>query len=190
VHAGDYPLVWTGAARSRCEHRVTASTDDRTADEVVGLYEKYGPLVYARCRRLLGDAAAAEDLTQDTFLRVHRHMGAIPETAKVLPWLYRISTNLCLNAIRDGRARAIPVRELPDRAGDDDPGELLVTRDLVTRLIARASPKVRVAAWLYHVDGMKQEEIAEVLGISRRAVVKRLSQFGSRSRKFIRAVEP
>src|SRR5439155_22989338 len=88
-----------------------------SADRLVELYATYGAVVYARCRQVLGEAAAAEDITQDTFLRVHRHIDALPEADAVLPWLYRIATNLCLNALRDGRVRPVPVAELPDRPG-------------------------------------------------------------------------
>jgi RNA polymerase sigma-70 factor (ECF subfamily) len=166
---------------------VGQATSARAADRLVQLYCQYGAIVFSRCRQMLGDAAAAEDLTQDTFLRVHRHLDDLPEDEGVLPWLYRIATNLCLNAIRDGRARPILVEQPPERPGADRLDDRLADRDLVCRLIARVSPKVGTTAWMFHVDGMGQEEIAEVLGISRRMVAKRLSQFTHRSRKFLRA---
>jgi RNA polymerase sigma-70 factor, ECF subfamily len=149
---------------------------------VVELYETYGGIVYARCRSMLGDAAAAEDICQETFLRVYLHMHSIPEPAGVLPWLYRIATNLCLNAIRDGRARPL-LFDVPPEAEGASLEDLLANRELAGRLIARVSPKVGVAAWLFYVDGMRQEEMAALLGISRRAVAKRLSQFLRQSRK-------
>ena len=155
------------------------------ADRLVQLYGTYGAVVYARCRHMLREAAAAEDITQETFLRVHRHMGAIPEGDAVLPWLYRIATNLCLNALRDGRARPVLLDTPPERPGAS-PDELLSNRDLVAQLVTRVSPKVQITAWLFHIDGMRQEEIAEVLGISRRSVAKRLAQFMRTSRKFLR----
>ena len=59
-------------------------------------------------------------------------------------------------------------------------------RDLARRLVARATPKVRSVAWLYHVDGFDQAEVALVLGVSRRTVVKRLQLFCANARKFAR----
>lgn len=155
------------------------------ADRVVELYEAHGGVVYARCRHMLREAAAAEDITQETFLRVHRHLGSIPEGDAVLPWLYRIATNLCLNALRDGRARPVLFEVPPERPGASL-DELLTNRDLVMRLITRVPPKVQMTAWLFYMDGMRQEEIAEVLGISQRSVAKRLAQFLRLSRKFAR----
>jgi RNA polymerase sigma-70 factor (ECF subfamily) len=155
------------------------------ADRLVDLYGRYGGVVYARCRRMLREVAAAEDITQETFLRVHRHLGAIPDEDAVLPWLYRIATNLCLNALRDGRAGPVLVEVPPERPGASL-DELLNNRDLITRVISRVSPNVQLTAWLFYMDGMRQEEIAEVLGISRRSVAKRLAKFLRISRKFVR----
>jgi RNA polymerase sigma-70 factor (ECF subfamily) len=161
------------------------------ADRVARLYAAHGGTVYARCRRMLGDAAAAEDITQETFLRVHRAIGSAPGDDGVLPWLYRIATNLCLNALRDGRVRPLLVEDPPDRPSPSPSlDEALTDRDLVARLIARVSRKVQITAWLYYVDGMKQDEVAEVLGVSRRMVAKRLAQFTRKSRQFIRLERP
>jgi RNA polymerase sigma-70 factor, ECF subfamily len=165
--------------------RARQGAEANPADRLVELYEAHGGVVYARCRRMLREAAAAEDITQETFLRVHRHLGSIPEGDAVLPWLYRIATNLCLNALRDGRARPVLFEVPPERpAASLD--ELLANRDLVMRLITRVSSKVQVTAWLFYMDGMRQEEIAEVLGVSQRSVAKRLAQFLRASRKFAR----
>jgi RNA polymerase sigma-70 factor, ECF subfamily len=165
--------------------RARKGAEANPADRLVELYEAHGGVVYARCRRMLREAAAAEDITQETFLRVHRHLGSIPEGEAVLPWLYRIATNLCLNALRDGRARPVLFEVPPERpAASLD--ELLTNRDLVMRLITRVSSKVQITAWLFYMDGMRQEEIAEVLGVSQRSIAKRLAQFLRASRKFAR----
>jgi RNA polymerase sigma-70 factor, ECF subfamily len=174
------PGAWIGQVLPRGNARTSS------ADRVLDLYLNYGGVVYGRCRRMLRDATAAEDITQETFLRVHRAERSIPGPEAVLPWLYRIASNLCLNAIRDGRARPQLFEEPPDRAGGCLE-EWLANRNLVARLIARVSPKVQVTAWMFYIDAMGQGEIAEVLGISRRSVAKRLAQFKSRSQQFLRA---
>jgi RNA polymerase sigma-70 factor (ECF subfamily) len=61
--------------------------------QLTRLYRQFGPVIFARCRNLLGENAAAEDATQETFLRVHRHLERTPEEA--LGWTYRIATNYC-----------------------------------------------------------------------------------------------
>jgi len=62
-------------------------------DRLTYLYRTYGPAIYARCRLLLADPSAAEDATQETFLRVHRHLDRVPSAREGLYWIYRVATN-------------------------------------------------------------------------------------------------
>ena len=154
---------------------------------LVELYRTYGGAIYARCRRILGDHPTAQDATQETFLRVHRHIDRLPDPQHVLRWIYRIATNYCLNEIRGRKLRPAPVEQLPEghTPGPDDP---IADRDLVQRLVHHVPEKLRTVAWLYHVDGLEQAEVAEILGISRRTVVNRLSEFQTRARKVLERV--
>ncbi|QSQ16919.1 RNA polymerase sigma factor [Myxococcus landrumensis] len=145
-------------------------------DRLHTLYRTYGPSLYARCRQILGDDAAAADATQETFLRLHRQLDRAPDVPHALAWIYRVATNYCLNQARDRHRRALPVAEVPDVPGLDSE-RLLEDRDLARRLIATAPPKVAEVAWLHLADGMTQDEVAQVLGISRRTVVNRLADF-------------
>lgn len=154
-----------------------------TEDRLTALYRAYGPVIYARCRRLLGDGAAAEDATQETFLRVHRHL-AVADSREALSWIYRIATNYCLNEIRNRKHRPELHEHLPEVAGEDLE-RILADRDLAARIVERAPEKLRVAAWLHHVDGLDQGEVARVLDISRRTVVNRLAEFADNARKFV-----
>lgn len=153
-------------------------------DRVTELYRSYGPVIHARCRSLLGEDAAAEDATQETFMRVHRHLDKAPDAREALRWIYRIATNYCLNELRNRRSRPEPRLELPEVAG----GSLeptLADRDLCARIVARAPKKIATVAWLHYVDGLDQEEVARVLGISRRSVVNHLGTFVENAQKFI-----
>ena len=151
---------------------------------VAHLYRKYGPAIYSRCRRLLKDDALAEDATQEVFVRVMRHIESAPDDAQALAWIYRISTNYCLNVIRDRGRQAEPTDELPEGAGEH-PEEGHLDRDTALRLVNRAPESLRAVAVLYYVDGLEQEQVAKTLGISRRTVINRLQDFTERSRKFL-----
>ena len=153
----------------------------RSEDRLSTLYRTYGPIIYARCMRLLGDASAAEDATQETFMRVQRHLEKAPPEA--LGWIYRIATNYCLNELRDRKRRAEPTAELEVASGDL--AAVLGDRDLVARIIRRSPEELRVVAWLHHVDGFDQAEVADTLGISRRTVVNHLGEFARNARKYI-----
>ena len=83
-------------------------------DRLTELYRRYGPAIYARCRTMLSDESAAEDATQETFLRVQRHLDRVPSAREALYWIYRVATNYCLNELRSRRGRALPHAELAD----------------------------------------------------------------------------
>ena len=153
------------------------------------LYRQYGATIYARCAKLLGDRVAAEDATQETFLRVYRHLDKAPTSWEALRWIYRIATNYCLNEIRDRRLRPRCQSEARDLAGAN-PDEILADRDLVMRIVRRSPEKLRATAWLHHVDGLDQGEVARVLGSSRRTVINHLATFARNARKFAARSEP
>ncbi|MFZ5445063.1 MAG: RNA polymerase sigma factor [Myxococcota bacterium] len=159
------------------------------SERVSALYRKFGTAIYSRCRRLLKDDALAEDATQEVFVRVLRHIESAPDDATALAWIYRISTNYCLNQIRDRSRQAEPTapEELPESGGDGEssPELGLLDRETAMKLIRRAPEKLQEVAVLYYVDGLEQEQVARTLGISRRTVINRLQEFIERSRKFI-----
>lgn len=165
---------------------VVARSGVEPGRRVSDLYRKYGPAIYARCRRLLKDDSLAEDATQEVFVRVMRHIESAPDDAAALAWVYRISTNFCLNQIRDRGRQAEPTApdELPEASGEHPEPELL-DRDLAMKLVARVPEKLRAVVVLYYVDGFDQEQVAQTLGISRRTVINRLQEFSERSRKYL-----
>ena len=55
-----------------------------TDDRLEALYRRYGPAIFARCRKLLGDPASAEDATQETFLRIQRQLDRVPNDREAL----------------------------------------------------------------------------------------------------------
>jgi RNA polymerase sigma-70 factor (ECF subfamily) len=150
---------------------------------LVELYRTYGGAIYARCRRILGDHPTAQDATQETFMRVHRHIERAPDAHSVLRWIYRIATNYCLNEIRGRRLRPQPVEHLPESTSISAPDDRIADRQLAQRIVHEMPEKLRSVAWLYHVDGLEQAEVAEILGISRRTVVNRLAEFQERGRR-------
>jgi RNA polymerase sigma-70 factor, ECF subfamily len=153
------------------------------------LFRRYGPVIYHRCRTLLGDAAAAQDATQETFLRVRRHLEKIPETTQALHYIYRIATNFCLNERRDRKARAQPMAILPEMP-EPSFEDRIVDRDLANRLLAGVPAHLRAPAYLHYVDGLEQGEVARVLNVSRRTVVSRLSQFQARIKALLGGSQP
>ncbi len=151
-------------------------------DRLTQLYRDYGASIYWRCMRILNDAGAAEDATQETFLRVHRHLERAPDGDEAIRWIWRIATNYCLNELRNSKRRAAPMAELPEKAFQLSD---LADRDLARRVLARAPEEQAVIAWLHLVDGLEQEEVARIMDVSRRTVVNKLAEFAANARKYL-----
>jgi RNA polymerase sigma-70 factor (ECF subfamily) len=159
--------------------------DDQPApdrgERVAALYREYGPAVYRRCLRLLGDREAARDATQEVFVKVLRDMGKLAERETALPWIYRVATNHCLNALRDARRRGEHASgdalELVPEAPAAFPD-----RQLARQVLSRFDVQTQAIAVGVLVDGMEHEELAGALGISRRTVHRKLTRFLERAR--------
>jgi RNA polymerase sigma-70 factor (ECF subfamily) len=149
------------------------------------LYARFAPTIYARCRQILRDAAAAEDATQEVFFRIHRRLARLDGQRHALAWLYRAATNHCLNEVRNGRTHVLLLAMAPVQAAPDAETRISA-RDLVVRLVRELPADLALAAWLYHADGLEQAEIAEICGVSRRTIISRLNRFSDRARAFLR----
>jgi RNA polymerase sigma-70 factor (ECF subfamily) len=140
------------------------------------LYERYAPAIYAHCRRLLSSPAAARDATQEAFVRVLARGPSLPAGDDALRYLYRVSTNVCLNQLRERRVHERAAPALVARSGGtpwaSEGGH--ADRQFVSALLARCDETGGAIAVMHYVDGMSQVEIADVLGITRRTVFNRL----------------
>lgn len=155
-------------------------------ERLFALYREYGPVIYWRCRSILGDDAAAEDATQETFVKVHRQLEAAPDRDAALAWIFRIATHHCLNEVRARRRRPEPREVLPELpAGAARVDDVLADRQLDARIMDHIDEKLRVVGWLHHVDGLEQTEIARVQGITRQTVANRLRELRERALKIV-----
>lgn len=147
---------------------------DETPD-VGRLCERYGPMVYRRCLRLLRDEDEAMDACQDVFVRVLER-GALQEARFPSSFLYRTATNLCLNRIRDrGRRAGDGGDEELERIASAEDGESATgARLLLDRLFGRQPASSRTIAVLHYLDGLTLEQVAETVGLSVSGVRRRL----------------
>jgi len=139
--------------------------------DVDALYQRYGPMVLRRCRRLLRDEDEALDVMQEVFVRVLRHRDSLSDRYPS-SLLFRIATNLSLNRLRDRRRQ-------PALPGDEVLHRIAVRGDLdaplrLERLLGRHPESTRTMAVLHYVDGMTLEQVARECRMSVSGVRKRL----------------
>jgi RNA polymerase sigma-70 factor (ECF subfamily) len=136
------------------------------------LTHRHAPRVHALARRMLGDTTEAEDVTQETMLRLWRTAPDWQDRAALGTWLYRVASNLCIDRLR--RRRPLAGEPGPELA-DEAPGALrrLEARDRAAALesaLATLPDRQRLAILLRHFEDRSNPEIAEVLEVSVEAV--------------------
>jgi RNA polymerase sigma-70 factor (ECF subfamily) len=133
---------------------------------------RHAPRVHALARRMLGDGSEAEDVTQETMLRLWRTAPDWDDRAALGTWLYRVASNLCIDRLR--RRRELASAALPEPV-DEAPGALgrLETRDRAAALqaaLAALPERQRLAVVLRHLEDRPNPEIAAILDTSVEAV--------------------
>jgi RNA polymerase sigma-70 factor (ECF subfamily) len=129
--------------------------------------------VHAYLYRLTGSHADADDLSQDTFLRVWRKAASFkPGRVKLATWLYRIAHNLCIDEFRKRRAHAVvslsehPVNGFEEQAIQSPTQEVdCENLELVNIALMRLPENQRSALVLCQIQGFSNRETAEILGI-------------------------
>jgi RNA polymerase sigma-70 factor (ECF subfamily) len=154
---------------------------DREAFHV--LYDCFKQKVYSLAVYMTGDAEFAKDLTQEIFVKIFRDIRGFRFESSFSSWLYRLSANTCLNALRNRRSRReVGIDDVSGTTADrapDDPLEKHQTsarRNSVEQAILSLSPLLRAVVVLRYVDGLSYEEIAETLCCSEGTVASRLNR--------------
>ena len=145
-------------------------------------YLRYGPMVLRRCRHLLKDEEKAKDAAQEVFAKVLIHKKRL-KNQYPSSLLFRISTNTCLNMIRDQRSHS-PISSEDPLHGIVfyDEGEKRITmQDILEKIFRKEKPSTREIAAMFFVDGMTLREIGNEVGLSVSGVRKRIREFRSRA---------
>lgn len=138
----------------------TPSTVDTDA-RVAALYERHARRVHNLALRFAADTAAAEDLTQEVFLRIMTKLHTLQPDRDPGPWVTRVAVSVFLNH-RPRRPAPRPLESDPaDRGNATDPGDL----EDIRRALGRLPNRQRVLFLLVHQDAMTAREAAEVTGM-------------------------
>ena len=151
-------------------------------EQITIWYERYGPMVFRRCRQLLKDEAAAKDAVQEVFVQVLRNQERCRDEYPS-SFLYRIATNISLNMIRS-RKRKNEIAEggtvLEMIACTEDTFNQISYRALLQKIFTGEQFSTRVMATYHFVDGMTLEETAAEMQMSISGVRKRLRRLKER----------
>jgi RNA polymerase sigma-70 factor (ECF subfamily) len=141
------------------------------------LHRRYAGIIYDLCVRMLTDRQEAEDAVQETYLNAFRFLSSYRYGDNYLPWLYQIATNVCLKTIRTRKRKGATPTEQVDRMAADqaDPQSAIDNRRILEQLAEQLDKRSLEIVVAHYISGMDQGQIARAIGISRRAVVKRLS---------------
>jgi RNA polymerase sigma-70 factor (ECF subfamily) len=123
--------------------------------------------------RVLGDWHRAEDVAQETFLRVYRAAKGYKPKAKFTTWLYRIVVNLCFDEQRKQGKTIVPLENAnPAELAESDCNiaERKEVVESVKTAINELPERQRIAVILHRYDGLSHSEIAEVTGWTKSAV--------------------
>jgi len=149
--------------------------DPRAFEELVRAYQHR---VFGVAVRMLSNAAEAEDIAQEVFLRVHRSVREFRGDAKLSTWLYAITSRLCLNRLasaerRHSRVGSEALAEVP--AGDSGGGlEREEVETALRQAIAALPEERRIVVVLRDLEGLSYEEIARALDLEPGTVRSRL----------------
>jgi RNA polymerase sigma-70 factor (ECF subfamily) len=163
---------------------------NRVAPSPEQVFREHGPRVYSMARRMLGNDADAEDVTQDVLLRVLNKGNTFRGDSSFPTWLHRVTVNAAL-AHRRQRARRQEHEQhdpfglfaeggghaQPVRPWSVTPDHILEDRErarLIEEAIARLPEVYRDVYVLADVEGLPNGEIADMLGLSLSAVKSRL----------------
>ncbi len=152
--------------------------DDGAFEQIVRRYE---PVVAATVIGMLGQCAEAEDVGQETFMRLHKGLGRFRGEASLKTYITRIAINLSLNELkRRKRRRSIlvrkPVEEFHNLEARGESAEGRDTREMVRQGIDQLDDKFRPVIVLRLIDGYSTDETAKILEIPVGTVLSRLAR--------------
>jgi len=179
-----------------------AKVQARDPEALGQLFDAYFSRIYGLAYRLMGNEAAAQDITQEVFLRVHKAAHQLDTSRDPAPWLLTITTNLCREKWRSRQGRqdkhtlsldAKPEFTANVAADDATPEQVAVQADqnrLLEAALAQLPEPMREVVVLHDLQGLSHEEISAMLDEAAPAVRKRYSRALLKLRELLKDHKP
>ena len=164
------------------------------------LADRYHARLLNFIHRMIGDRERSEDLVQETFVRVHRHLQRYDQNRKFSTWVYTIAGNLAKNELRNRSRNPMVLFQTLKKNWEADhrplewednryrPDDLFRKRDLKDRVeeaVAKLPEHHRVVFVLRELEGKSYEEIADITGVNLGTVKSRLNRARNRFAELI-----
>lgn len=159
------------------------------ASAFAALVDRHSAACLRFATRMLGNREDAEDVTQETFLRVHRALDRYDRTMSFRTWVMSILINRCRTALLHRRrrtARIILDEGAVERAWVGDDAHDAALRDAIERAVDRLEPAQREAFLLKHVELLSYEEMAAATGVGISALKMRVQRACERLQSYLR----
>jgi RNA polymerase sigma-70 factor (ECF subfamily) len=163
------------ASKAATETQLIARAQQGDEEAFAALFETHKRRVYSLCLRMTGDAAEAEDLTQEAFLQLFRKISTFRGESAFTTWLHRLVVNVVLMHLRKKGLQKVSLDEVDTSQeepvkrdyGDDDRRLLgSISRIGLGRAIAQLPPGYRTIFVLHDVEGYEHNEIAQIMNCS------------------------
>ncbi len=154
--------------------------DNQSFDEIMVLYQRR---VFCTALRILGHVEDAQDAAQEVFLRLYKYIDRFDQERPMLPWLYRVTVNVCHDIARkrirteslsDAFAEVIPVT----------PADGIAERQWIAEGLRSLPEKERAAIVLRDIEGLSTGEVAQILGSSETTVRSQISRARIKLKEF------
>jgi RNA polymerase sigma-70 factor, ECF subfamily len=168
VHEDGTSVEGAAAAGQPSDEGVMRAVQAGNVDQLGVLFRRHSRRVFVQCLRMVGDPDAADDLVQETFLRVFRYRDSFRGTARLSTWLHRIATNVCIDHLR-ARERPVTASPEPDAQDTTDTAfqfteseGVAVLRDALDKL-----PRdKRELLTMCRLEGLSYGDMAKRLGVT------------------------
>jgi len=147
----------------------------QTAD-FAALVREHQSMVFSLAHHFLRDRAVAEELAQDVFLELYRHLGEMQSPEHVVFWLRRVTANRCISESRRRQRRPeVPLEDAPEPEAPVSAVDPIADEQL-RRLVASLPEKFRMVVLLRYQEDLDPEDIARVLDVSVNTVKSQLQR--------------
>lgn len=148
--------------------RAASAGDTAAFEELVRAYQSH---IWRFLRHLLGDPDLAEDITQETFVRVYRKLGTFRFRSKFSTWVFQVARNAGIDALRSRQRRERLLTAMEPRALEVSGGEL---RMEIEEALQTLTPKLREAFVLIEAFGFTYREAGRTIGVPEGTVKSRV----------------